>query len=86
MAIADAVALAEILCSGAPDVVPEFERRRRGPNSRSLRLTQGTALGLGMPARLIEKAFPRMIGTIGRNLGLVGPVLRRISVRFATSS
>jgi 2-polyprenyl-6-methoxyphenol hydroxylase-like FAD-dependent oxidoreductase len=82
MSVADALALAEILPEGGPDVIERYESLRRRANARSLRVTAGAARLLASDAGPVTRALGRLIISL-----LVGhPRLMRWPVRFLASA
>ncbi len=83
MAVGDARVLAELLLANTPDVVSEYERRRRPANTRSLRPTRAANFVLGLPdwgrALIPWRTFGRLVG---RHSLMIRHVLRFLSEAF----
>ena len=67
MSVHDAKALADLFLSGHPDVVAEYERRRRAANERSMSITRRVSdavegRGLARVARRFARWLPALAG------------------------
>jgi len=83
MAVADARALAEILLGSSSDPVAELERRRRGPNTRSLAITRlvhriWTLPGWCRPT----PGFYAMLAVFRARPSILARTVRDVSTRF----
>jgi len=84
MSVADAVVLAQLFRRGGPDVLAEYERRRRAPNERSIGPTRLGATFFNLPGWLLPKAVRRaLLQGLSRHPELVERGLRSLSTRFA---
>lgn len=86
MAIADAVALSQLIVAGGPDLARDYEALRRAPNERGLRPTRISALMFqALDNRLASAAagflLPRFLGIPG----LVPTILRTLASGSANS-
>ena len=83
MSIADAVVLAELLLSNAPDLVATYERRRRPANERSMTPTRAASHVLGVPDWLVPTAAAKAgLHLFARHPAMFERVLQNISTLF----
>jgi 2-polyprenyl-6-methoxyphenol hydroxylase-like FAD-dependent oxidoreductase len=83
MSIADAVVLAELFLRGEPDLIAEYERRRRPANERSLRPTRFAHPALGLPGWMLPNVFRRsLLRWLSRHPSTVQRALRSVSRLF----
>jgi 2-polyprenyl-6-methoxyphenol hydroxylase-like FAD-dependent oxidoreductase len=83
MSIADAVVLAELLLRGEPNLIAEYERRRRPANERSLGPTRFAHTALGLPGWMVPNVCRRaLLRWLSRHPATVQRMLRSISTLF----
>jgi 2-polyprenyl-6-methoxyphenol hydroxylase-like FAD-dependent oxidoreductase len=83
MSVADAVVLAELLLRAAPNLVVEYERRRRPANERSLGPTRFAHTALGLPGWIVPNACRRaLLHWLSRHPAPVQRVLHSVSSLF----
>jgi len=83
MSVADAVVLAELLLRGEPNLIAEYERRRRPANERSLRPTQLAHTALGLPGWMAPNVCRRaLLHWLSRHPAPVQRVLHSVSSLF----
>jgi 2-polyprenyl-6-methoxyphenol hydroxylase-like FAD-dependent oxidoreductase len=83
MSVADAVVLAELLLRGEPNLIAEYEHRRRPANQRSLGPTRFAHTALGLPGWMVPNVCRRaLLGWLSRHPALVQRVLRSVSTLF----
>ena len=83
MSVADAVVLAQLLLRGEPNLIAEYERRRRPANERSLRPTRFAHTALGMPRWMLPNLCRRaLLRWLSRHRTVVQRMLRSISTLF----
>ena len=82
MSIADARVLAELLLNNSPQVLEEYERRRRPANERSMRPTLGAAAILGLPSWCRPMWLLSTLGGVARK----HPSLARRALRFMSTA
>jgi 2-polyprenyl-6-methoxyphenol hydroxylase-like FAD-dependent oxidoreductase len=85
MAVADAVALAELVLRGGDDVLREYEKRRRRANARSVGITRGAALAAGVPRELLTTLLLFGAPRLARAPAMVQRILRFASRSFVES-
>jgi 2-polyprenyl-6-methoxyphenol hydroxylase-like FAD-dependent oxidoreductase len=86
MSVADAVVLAELMLRGEPNLVAEYERRRRPANERSLGPTRFAHTALGLPGWIFPNLCRRgLLRWLGRHPGPVQRTLRSVSALFRES-
>lgn len=86
MSIADAVVLAELFLRGEPNLIAEYERRRRPANERSLGPTRFAHTALGLPAWIIPNVCRRvLLRWLSRHPATVQRTLRSVSTLFQES-
>ena len=61
MSVADAIVLAELLLNGEPNLVAEYERRRRPASERSLTPTRFAHRALALPDWMIPNMSRRVL-------------------------
>lgn len=87
MSVADAVVLAELLLRGEPNLIAEYERRRRPANERSLRPTRFAHSALGLPGWMVPNACRRaLLHWLSRHPAPVQRVLHSVSSLFQEAS
>lgn len=83
MSIADAVVLAELLLSNAPDLVATYERRRRPANERSMTPTRLSDRLLGAPDWLVPTVAAKAgLHLLARHPATVANLLQNVSTLF----
>jgi 2-polyprenyl-6-methoxyphenol hydroxylase-like FAD-dependent oxidoreductase len=82
MAIADARVLAELVLRGGGDVLREYEKRRRRANARSVGITRGAALAIGVPRELFTSLLLFGAPRLARAPRIVQRILRFASRSF----
>ena len=83
MSIADAVVLAELLLRGEPNLIAEYQRRRRPANERSLGPTRIAHSALALPGWMIPNVCRRvLLRWFTRHPAAVRRVLRSVSTLF----
>lgn len=83
MAIADALVLADIILSGRPDVLAEYERRRRPANTRGVAPTRAAAAIWQAPGWMVPVwLMAPMMRVVARFPSLAQRFLRSTSVSF----
>ena len=86
MSVADAVVLAELMLRGEPNLVAEYERRRRPANERSLGPTRFAHTALGLPGWMVPNVCRRgLLRWLGRHPGPLQRTLRSVSALFRES-
>ena len=86
MSVADAVVLTELMLRGEPNLVAEYERRRRAANERSLGPTRFAHAALGLPGWMVPNVCRRaLLHWLGRHPGPVQRTLRSVSALFQES-
>ncbi len=87
MSIADAVVLAELILSNAPDLVATYERRRRPANERSMTPTRVGDHLLGMPDWLVPTVAAKAgLHLLARHPATVANLLKNVSTLFVERS
>lgn len=86
MAVADAVALADVILSGRPDIVLEYERRRRPANERSIEFTRRASQALRLPAQLIDWLLPHGARYVQNHPDVIEHLLHSASSAFKEDS
>ena len=75
--------LAELFLRGEPNLVAEYERRRRPANERSLGPTRFAHLALGLPGWMAPNTCRRaLLRWLSRHPAAVQRVLRSVSTLF----
>jgi 2-polyprenyl-6-methoxyphenol hydroxylase-like FAD-dependent oxidoreductase len=82
LAVADAVALAEVALENPSDFLREYERRRRPAAERSLRFSSRAATALRLPDPFIRPLFTAFVSFSGLLSPLLAPLLRAGSTAF----
>jgi len=83
MSIADAVALAELMLGGSPDLPADYERRRRPANERSMTPTRVARHVLDGLRWLVPTAAAKgMVRWLARHPAMLGRALKDMSTRF----
>lgn len=83
MSVADACVLAGIALRNHPNLLEEYERRRRPANERSMRPTRGAALILGLPEWCSPaSAFFSVVRWVGRHPALLRRFIRSAATAF----
>lgn len=83
MSVADAVVLADLFLRDEPNLVAEYERRRRPANERSVRPTRFAKNLLGLPGWAMPLTCRReLIRWLGRHPAAVARMLRTVSTLF----
>jgi monooxygenase len=83
MSIADAVVLAELLLRDEPNLVAEYERRRRPANERSMRPTRIGQASLGLPGWLLPSGCRRaLLRWLSRNPAPLRRTIRAAATLF----
>jgi 2-polyprenyl-6-methoxyphenol hydroxylase-like FAD-dependent oxidoreductase len=83
MSVADALVLAELILRGEPNLVAEYERRRRPANERSLRPTRFAHSALSLPGWMAPNVGRRaLLRWLGRHPAPAQRVLRSVSTLF----
>ncbi len=87
MSIADAGVLAELLLGNAPDLVAEYERRRRPANERSMTPTRVGEHVLGVPDWLVPTAaIQDMLRLLSRHPAMFRRLLQNVATLFVERS
>ena len=87
MSVADAVVLAELFLRGEPNLIAEYERRRRPANERSLGPTRFAHTALGLPGWMVPNVCRRApLHWLSRHPAPVQRVLHSVSSLFLESS
>jgi len=83
MSVADAVVLAELLLSGEPNLIAEYERRRRPASERSLTPTRFAHRALALPGWMIPNVSRRsLLRWLSRHPATAQRALRSVSTLF----
>jgi 2-polyprenyl-6-methoxyphenol hydroxylase-like FAD-dependent oxidoreductase len=85
MSVADACTLAELILHNHPNLLEQYERRRRAANERSMRFTRAAAVVLGLPEWMF-RFFPTPVFlSLARWMGRHPLLLRRALQSAATA-
>jgi 2-polyprenyl-6-methoxyphenol hydroxylase-like FAD-dependent oxidoreductase len=83
MSVADACVLAELVLRKEPNLLAEYERRRRPANERSMGPTRVAARITGLPEWVSPSTiFLSMVRWVGRHPSLMRRAIRSFSTRF----
>ena len=82
MAVADAVALAEIAGEGGHDHLERYEKRRRPANERSVSISRRVTRALSLPAWAVDRLLPWAIRRINRNPRRFARLVRHFATAF----
>ncbi len=83
MSVADACVLAELALRNEPNLLAEYERRRRPANERSMGPTRVAARITGLPEWVSPSTtFLSMVRWVGRHPSLMRRAIRSFSTRF----
>jgi 2-polyprenyl-6-methoxyphenol hydroxylase-like FAD-dependent oxidoreductase len=83
MSVADACVLAELALRNEPNLLAEYERRRRPANERSMGPTRVAARITGLPEWVSSSTiFLSMVRWVGRHPSLMRRAIRSFSTRF----
>lgn len=86
MAVADAVALAEVISDGGSAFLDEYERRRRPANERSVLITRRAARVLSLPSLALELVLPLALKWLDRRPERIARGLRFVATAFLEHS
>jgi 2-polyprenyl-6-methoxyphenol hydroxylase-like FAD-dependent oxidoreductase len=82
MAVADAVALAELAQGNDDDLLERIERRRRPANERSVSISRRATQALSLPDWALDRLVPWGVRWFNRSPRRVARFIRRIATAF----
>lgn len=85
MAVADALALAELARENDDDLLERYERRRRPANERSVSISRRATQALSLPDWAVDRLVPWTVRCLNRRPRRVARSVRRIATAFEDS-